>query len=155
MQRTDGDLAPRVFEPAIRLLHWLTLFLMVAAFGLAYSIDLASSKQGSLALIQLHRSIGVTVWAVTLGRLVWRQFSRFPDWPADMPQAIRFATQCSEYALYALLLTQPILGFLQTNARGERVSLFFLGQLPALIGENRPLTRQLVAAHGTLGLFSA
>jgi cytochrome b561 len=101
----------------------------------------------------LHRSFGVTVWVVTLGRLVWRQFARFPDWPADMPQSMRFVTQWSEYARYALLLTQPILGFLQTNAHGNRVNLFFLGQLPALIGRDRPLAKQLLKVHETVGLF--
>jgi cytochrome b561 len=85
--------------------------------------------------IQLHRSFGVTVWVITLGRLVWRQFARFPNWPADMPQAMWFAAQWSEYTLYGLLLTQPILGLLHTNAHGDRVNLFFLGHLPALIGK--------------------
>jgi cytochrome b561 len=46
-----------------------------------------------VALIQLHRSFGMTVWVVTLGRLVWRQFSRFPDCPADLSEAMRFAAQ--------------------------------------------------------------
>ena len=96
---------------------------------------------------------GVAVWVVTLGRLVWRQFSRFPNWPADMPQAMRFAAQWGEYGLYALLLTQPILGLLHTNAHGDRVNLFFLGQLPALIGRDRPLAKQLLEVHWAVGLL--
>ena len=153
MLRTDGDPALQVFDPVIRFLHWLTLFLVVAIFILAFSIDFASSREQAVALTQLHRSFGVTVWVVTLGRLVWRQFARFPNWPADMPQAMRFAAQWSEYALYALLLTQPILGLLHTNARGDRVNLFFLGQLPAIIGQNRPLAKQLLEVHETVGLL--
>jgi cytochrome b561 len=153
MLRTDGDPELRVFDPGIQFLHWLTLLLVVTIFVLAFSIDFASSKEEAVALIQLHRSFGMTVWVVTLGRLVWRQFSRFPNWPADMPQAMRFAAQWSEYALYALLLTQPILGLLQTNAHGDRVNLFFLGQLPALIGQDRQLAKQLVGVHETVGLL--
>jgi cytochrome b561 len=154
MLRTDGDPELRVFDPAIRFLHWLTLFLVAAIFVLAFSIIyFASSREEAVALIQLHRSFGLTVWVVTLGRLVWRQFSRFPNWPADMPQAMRLAAQWSEHALYALLLTQPILGLLQTNAYGDRVNLFFLGQLPALIGQDRPLAKQLLAVHVTVGLL--
>src|SRR6266478_7963319 len=126
-----------VFDPVIRLLHWLSLFLVTTIFVLAFSIDFASSKEEAVALIQLHRSFGVTVWVVTLGRLVWRQFSRFPNWPADMPQAMRLAAQWSEYALYALLLIQPILGLLETHAHGDRVNLFLHGQLPTLIGQDR------------------
>jgi cytochrome b561 len=125
----------------------------LAIFVLAFSIDFASSKEEAVALIQLHRSFGITVGVVTLGRLVWRQFAQFPNWPADMPQAMRLAAQWSEYALYALLLTQPILGLLHTNAQGDRVNLFFVGQLPPLIGQNRPLAKQLLAAHKTVGLL--
>jgi cytochrome b561 len=91
MLRTDGDPDLRVFDPVIRFLHWLTLFLIAAILVLAFSIDFASSKEEAVTLIELHRSFGVTVWIVTLGRLVWRQLSRFPNWPVDMPQAMRLA----------------------------------------------------------------
>ena len=128
MLRADADPELRAFDPLIRFLHWLTLFLVATTFVLAFSIDLASSKEEASVLIQLHRSFGVTLWVVTVIWLVWRQFARFPNWPADMPQLIRFAAHWSEYALYALLLIQPILGLLHTNAHGERVNLFFLGQ---------------------------
>jgi cytochrome b561 len=153
MLRNDADPQLRVFDRTIRFLHWLTLFLIIAIFVLAFSIDLASSREQAVALTQLHRSFGVTVWVVMLGRLVWRQFSRFPNWPPDMPQAMRFAAQWSEYALYAFLLVQPILGLLHTNARGDRVDLFFLGQLPALIDTDRPLAKQLLDVHETVGFL--
>ena len=154
MLRTDGDPELRVFDPVIRFLHWLTLFLVGTIFVLAFSIDFASSKDEAVALIDLHRSFGVTVWVLTLGRLIWRQFSRFPNWPADMPQAaMRFAAQWSEYAFYAVLLAQPIFGLLQTNAHGDRVNLFFLGHLPALIGQDRPLAKQLLEVHEAVGLL--
>jgi cytochrome b561 len=153
MLRNDADPQLRVFDRTIRFLHWLTLFLIIAIFVLAFSIDLASSREQAVALTQLHRSFGVTVWVVMLGRLVWRQFSRFPNWPPDMPQAMRLAAQWSEYALYALLLIQPLLGLLQTNARGDRVDLFFLGQLPALIGTDHPLAKQLLEVHVAVGLL--
>ena len=153
MLRTDGDPELRVFEPVIRFLHWLTLFLIAAIFVLAFSVRFATSSEGARTLIELHRSFGMTVWVVTLGRLVWRQFSRFPNWPADMPRAMRFAAHWSEYALYALMLTQPILGLLHTNAYGQRANVFFLGQLPALIGRDPPLAKQLLAVHQTVGLI--
>jgi cytochrome b561 len=150
MLRTDGNPEQRVFDPVSRFLHWLTVFLVATTFVLAFSIDSFSSEEA--VLLQLHRSCGVTVWAVTLGRLVWRQFARFPNWPADMPQAMRFAAHWSEYAMYTLLLIQPILGILQTNARGGRVNLFFTGQLPAIIGRDNSFGKQLMAVHRSVGL---
>jgi len=81
MLRTDCNHELRVFDPVIRFLHWLTLFLVVTVFALAFSTYFASSREEVVTLIQLHRSFGVSVWVVTLVRLVWRQFSRFPNWP--------------------------------------------------------------------------
>jgi cytochrome b561 len=152
MLRADGDGESRVFDPAIRVLHWLTVFLVATTFLLAFSIPLAPSKAAEATLLALHRSFGASVWVVTLGRLVWRQFAEFPDWPAELPPAMRFAAHGSELALYALLLAQPILGVLYTNAYGERVNLFWLGRLPALIGPDRRLEHRLGEVHRTVGL---
>jgi cytochrome b561 len=151
--RTNSDAEQRVFDPATRLLHWLTASMMLLVLVLAFSIDHARSGTSFTALVQLHRSFGMTVWAVTLVRLVWRQFAKFPNWPADMPRPMRLAAQASEYALYTLLLAQPILGLLQTNADGDRVNLFFLDPLPALIGEDRLLAQRLLAVHETVGFL--
>jgi cytochrome b561 len=81
MLRADADPELRAFDPLIRFLHWLTLFLVATTFMLAFSIDLAPSREGAGVVIQLHRSFGVTLWVVTLIRLVWRQFSHFPIGP--------------------------------------------------------------------------
>ena len=66
MRRTIGDAAPRAFDPTTKLLHWLTLLLITAIFLLAFSFDLASSRQQEMVLVQLHRSLGVTLWVVWL-----------------------------------------------------------------------------------------
>jgi cytochrome b561 len=68
MLRTDGDHELLVFDPVIRFLHWLTLLLVATVFVLAFSIDFASSREEAVALIQLHRSFGVTLWVVTCCR---------------------------------------------------------------------------------------
>jgi cytochrome b561 len=149
--RAVGNSKRGVFDQATRLMHWLTAALMLAVFVLAFSIDLATTRAAHTAFLQLHRSVGLTVWVVTLFRLAWRHFAKYPDWPSDMSWAMRVAAMASEYALYALLLVQPVLGILQTNAHGNHANLFFIGQLPALIEENRPLAQQLLSAHKAIG----
>ena len=149
--RAVGSSNRGVFDLATRLMHWLTAGLMLCVFVLAFSVDLATSHASHTAFLQLHRSVGLTVWVVTLFRLAWRHSAKYPDWPSDMSQTMRVAAMASEYALYALLLVQPILGILQTNAHGDRVNLFFIGQLPALIEMNRPLARQLLTVHKAVG----
>lgn len=149
--RTDSHAELRVFDRTTRLMHWLTAGFMLLVFVLAFSIDLATTRPAHTALLQLHRSVGLTVWVVTVARLAWRQFAKYPNWPSDMSEAMRVAAMASEYALYALLLAQPILGLLQTNALGDHVNLFFIGQLPAMIDKNRPLAQQLLTVHKAVG----
>ena len=141
----------RVFDPATRLMHWLTAGLMVLVFVLAFSIDLATSRTSHTGLVQLHRSVGLTVWVVTMVRLAWRSVAKYPDWPSGMSRIMQVAAMASEYAIYALLLAQPLLGLLQTSARGDHVDLFFIGQLPPLIEKNRPLAQQLLSVHKAFG----
>jgi cytochrome b561 len=133
------------------MMHWLNAGLMLFVFALAFSIDLATSRASHTAFLQLHRSVGLSVWVLTMVRLVWRHFAKYPDWPSDKTQTMRVTAMTSEYALYALLLAQPILGFLQTSANGDHVYLFFIGQLPALIAKNRPLAQELLIVHKSVG----
>jgi cytochrome b561 len=149
--RAVGSSNRGVFDQATRLMHWLTAGLMLCVFVLAFSVDLATSHASHTAFLQLHRSLGLTVWVVTLFRLGWRHSAKYPDWPSDMSQTMRVLAMASEYALYALLLLQPILGILQTNAHGDRVNLFFIGQLPALIEKNRPFAQLLSTVHKAVG----
>src|SRR5271154_5012809 len=116
--RAVGNFKRGVFDQATRLMHWLTAGLMLLVFVFAFSIDLATSRASHTAFLQLHRSVGLTVWIVTLLRLAWRQFAEYPDWPSNLSQTMRVAAMATEYSLYALLLTQPILGLLQTSAHG-------------------------------------
>jgi cytochrome b561 len=132
-------------------MHWLTAGLVLCVFSLAFTIDLATSRAAHTAILQLHRSVGLTIWLLTLVRLAWRHFAKYPDWPSDMSRTMRVAAATSEYALYALLLAQPLLGLLQTSAHGDRVDLFFIGQLPALLEKNRPLAQHLLSAHKAVG----
>jgi cytochrome b561 len=141
----------RVFDRTTRLMHWVTAGLMLLVFVLAFSIDRTTSRASHTAFLQLHRSVGMTIWTLTLVRLVWRHFAKYPDWPSDMQPTMRVAAKASEYALYALLLAQPIVGLLQTSAHGDHVDLFFLGQLPVLIEKNRSLAQLLLTVHKSVG----
>jgi cytochrome b561 len=135
------------FDPVIKSAHWLTLFLIICLFSTAALAEAGVSDAAKLILIQLHRSFGLTLWTVTILRLIWRQFAEFPDWPPDMPRALGTVLNYTERVLYSLLLLQPILGLLYTNARGNTVHLYFLVRIPPLISQDKDLADNLIAAH--------
>jgi cytochrome b561 len=109
-------------------LHWGTFLLVLALFTSAWLHALAGARQSDFTpvLLQIHRSVGVTIWIVTALRLVWRLTNaRMPPFPAQMTKLHRAAVKLSEYGLYALLLAQPVTGLLNTLFGGRPFALFF------------------------------
>jgi superoxide oxidase len=151
------------YHPVLKVVHWASLIFVIAAYTAVWMSHAAASSQQSAVLVQLHRSIGVTVFLLTLFRLAWRWNSRVPRLPSDLPLLQKVAARTTEYAFYMLLLLQPALGLLHTNARGQRIDLYFLGELPAVIGPDKAWAKQLMTAHefvaylllGLIGLHAA
>jgi cytochrome b561 len=142
-----GSQGRQAFDPVIKSAHWLTLFLIICLFSTAALAEAGLSDAAKLIVIQLHRSFGLTLWTVTILRLMWRQFAEFPDWPADMPRALGIVLNYTERLLYSLLLLQPVLGLLYTNARGNAVHLYLLVRIPPLISQDKALADTLIEAH--------
>src|SRR5258708_30928273 len=85
------EAAPNARRPAFDGLtiglHWATVLLVLAQFASAWLHTLAEVRQSDLApvLLQVHRSIGVTIWVVTVLRLAWRLTgASLPPFPTHM-----------------------------------------------------------------------
>ena len=135
------------YDRIAKAVHWTTLLLIAGVYMIVWASHAVGSREQSALLVQLHRSIGVTIFALTLFRLAWRWIARIPPLPAELPLFQKFAARATEYVLYLLLLLQPALGLLNTNARGRRVDFYFLGELPPVIGPDKVLAKQAMAAH--------
>lgn len=106
-------------------LHWSTLLFVLALLGSGLLYGQVEQRPWATTLLLVHRSMGVTLWALTVFRLAWRWTgARFPDFPASMSRLHRLAVRVSEYGLYALLLLQPATGFAQTVLHGRPFELF-------------------------------
>jgi cytochrome b561 len=156
MDATTGH--PTHYDSMVRAVHWLTLALIAAIFAAAWTAHSGLAGDWYQPVMQLHRSLGVSVWALTVFRLARRRRARIPALPNELHPLQKLAAHGTEALLYVLLLLQPILGLLQTNARGQPVDFYFLLRLPAVIGPDRPLARQLhdlhaLAAEGLLILI--
>jgi cytochrome b561 len=137
------------FDSVTRGLHWATAFLVLALFATAWLHALAEEQQSDFTpfLLQIHRSIGVIVWTITVLRLAWRlTFARLPPFPAQMTGLHRTAVKTSEYALYALLISQPMSGLLTTLFRGRPFALL-MWQIPPLLPRSDAIRDAFHAAH--------
>lgn len=134
-----------------KAVHWTTLLLIAGVYAAVWASHAVGSREQSTLLVQLHRSLGLTILALTLFRLAWRWSARIPPLPAELPTTQKFAARATECILYLLLVLQPALGLLNTNARGRRVDFYFLGELPPVVGPDKVLAKQAMAAHELVG----
>ena len=144
------EISPANYDSVMRAIHWTTLVLVAGAFIAVWIADPDIVGPYVDPVVQLHRSFGLTVAALTVVRFAWRWRVGIPDLPADLPAVQKLAARGVEWLIYVLLLAQPLVGLLYTNAYGLRAKPFFLFELPALIGKNKALGIQLGDIHSFL-----
>ena len=112
-------------------LHWLTVFLILMILPVAWvMMSLPTGPQQTWMMV-LHRSLGVTIFAVVLVRLAWRSTHPAPPSPSGAPRVTELISEVTHWLLYALLLFMPVTGYLQ-SADGRPVSYLGLFNLPPL-----------------------
>ena len=79
-------------------------------------------------LINWHESIGVTVLILSLLRLGWRLVNPVPRLPADFSPAKRILARGTHYALYALMILVPFIGWELASIPSRPLVLF--GNVP-------------------------
>jgi superoxide oxidase len=136
------------FDNVTVCLHWATVLIVLALFTSAMlRLQLTQDDASKVILLQIHRSLGVTVWVVTALRLAWRQTNaKLPPFTANTTKMYRTIVPLSEYGLYVLLLGQPIMG-LSATLFGGRPFPLFLWQIPQLISADETLRAAFHLAH--------
>ncbi|WP_405235069.1 cytochrome b [Lentisalinibacter orientalis] len=134
-----------------QLLHWLVVVGVGLQFVWAWRIDEADSVRVEFALVNQHKSIGMTVLALAVIRLAWRLVSRTPDDPPTMARWERIAASASHWTLYGLILAIPLTGWAYTSAAGYGAEFFGLIDLPDLAPSDEDLEDLFVDAHEFLG----
>jgi cytochrome b561/polyisoprenoid-binding protein YceI len=129
-------------------LHWLIAAAILLQVVLAWRMVGHNTPQG-FALMQLHKSVGVTILALTLARLGWR-LARPP--PAHAARLARWETRLSGWVhagFYLAMLGLPLTGWLAVSASPINIPTLLYGHvpfphLPGVPGLAQPLKR---AAH--------
>jgi cytochrome b561 len=93
----------------------------------------------------LHKSIGMTIFALTLVRILWRVTHRPPPLP-PIPRWQERLAHGNHVALYVLLAVQPLVGYLGSEFSGFPVKYFGL-TLPSWAGKNVALKEGLSGVH--------
>jgi cytochrome b561 len=144
------------YSIAARVFHWLTVALVLTMIPIG--ISMASFDLGGAIedpLYHIHRSIGAVVLTLTVARLIYRLRHPAPPLPAEMPAWQQSAALATHWGLYALLIAQPIVGWIATSAYRAPVLFFWLFDLPPIWQEDRPFSEAMFVVHRSMGIFIA
>ncbi len=132
-------------------LHWLMLLLIVAVYAcIELRVLYPRGSEIREALKTWHFMLGMAIFALVWVRLLARFLRPAPAIVPQPPRWQLFVAHLTEFAIYVFMLVMPLLGWLILSGEGKPVPFFGI-ELPALIGANEALAKQLEEVHETIG----
>src|ERR1700760_2149687 len=138
--------AHRRFNPLQRTLHWLMAACILAMLFIGVGM-VSTITVKYLTLVSIHKPLGIAILVLALVRLAVRLRYGAPSLPADLPEPMKLAAYLSHYALYALMIGMPLLGWGMLSAAAYPVVLFGSVRLPAILPQSDTLHTVLWDAH--------
>ncbi len=148
----DASAAVPAYTVTARVLHWLTAVLVLIMVPLG--IVIANEWGGPLQtpLYNLHKSLGAVVLPLVVVRLIYRLTHPPLPLPADISAIQQLAAHAMHWALYALLIAQPVIGWIATSAYPAPLPVFGLFELPRIWPDDRALSERLFGVHRWVGI---
>lgn len=130
--REEFGLVARVFHWAVGVLVLILLSVGFLMTGLAFS-------PVKLTIYMLHKSFGITVLILMIGRVLWRGISPRPDALPTHAKWEDILAKIVHFGLYVCLFVMPLSGWLMSSAGGFPATFFGLFSLPVLVAKSEPL----------------
>jgi len=141
-----SDSEARYTRTAIAL-HWLIALLVIGQFAWGWWMQQIPKQPPGprVDAFNLHKSVGLVILALMVVRILWWIGHRAPPFP-PMPSWQAWTARATHFALYGLLVIQPLSGYLGSEFSGFPVRFFGL-TLPGWAGKNIALKELLSVVH--------
>ncbi|WP_095109070.1 cytochrome b [Pseudomonas sp. Irchel 3E20] len=115
-------------------MHWGVALAVFGLFALGlWMVGLDYYSTWRKDAPDLHKSIGLTLFAVMLLRVVWRFVSPPPPTLSSYSRLTRLGAKVGHSFLYLSLFAVMIAGYLISTADGAGIAVFGLFEVPALV----------------------
>lgn len=155
--KKDAGSAHETYSVGARHFHWWT----VALIAIQLPLGVVMTKYGEATnfasptgqMYDTHKLIGMLILLFVIARLAYRVLHGAPGDEPTLEPWQRIISHVTHWAIYALLLIVPLLGWLATSAYGPFRP--FGIPLPGLLGENQGLATTLYGFHkgASIALF--
>ena len=136
------------FGPVAIALHWFVAVIIVCTVVLAWIVEDLDRGATKDLVLTIHKSVGLTIFAVTVFRLTWRMTHPAPPLPPEMSMPMRWAAWLTHATLYAIVFGMSVTGYLSVAARGRETTFFGMFEVPRLGPLDRAFSRSMEQVHG-------
>ncbi len=95
----------------------------------------------------LHGSIGLSILALMVVRVLWRWRCPAPTLPPTLSRLEAVLARGTHLALYLIFIGMPLAGYVNAAAQGQAVSLFGAVAIPPLLPVDERLSQAAIAMH--------
>ncbi len=154
---TDLAQQQRYTSVAIAL-HWAIALLIAGMIAFGWILEDMAGGPGSpkVSLIQVHKSVGISILLLSVARIVWRLMNPPPPEP-PMPQWQKLLATSVHILLYVLMIAMPLSGWIMASASTAHDTRFFGTlevSLPGFAGMDaearKPIEEGFHSVHGNL-----
>lgn len=142
--------AASVYDPIQRALHWIVGLFFLTAVAVVLVADLPTDRAVHVQIVNIHKSLGVTVLILGAVRLLYRFVKAPPAFPASFDRRARLAASSSHWLLYALIIVMPVTGFVASALLGRPLPWFGLFSFPNPFEINEALGKIVGKSHKLL-----
>ena len=139
------------YKPIAIALHWLVALLVFATIPAGVIMledDLPRATQDALFIF--HKNVGVLIFLLVLARIAFRIFNPPPPLPVSVPHTQRVIALATHIALYGLLLTMSVSGYIYVVAGDFPLESLDAIGFPRLVAENEDVSETAQAIHVTV-----
>lgn len=147
--KTDAGSAHETYSAGARHFHWWTVALIAIQLPLGVVMTKYAESTNFAPptgqMYDTHKLLGMLILLFVIARLAYRVLHGAPGDEPTLEPWQRIISHVTHWAIYALLLIVPLLGWLATSAYGPFRP--FGIPLPGLLGENQDLATTLYGFH--------
>ncbi len=136
-----------------KFFHWIIAFLVMMLLIVGFSFSWEQESPVKTILYSIHKSVGILVFILMIGRFFYRLKYPFPALPKATSLFRKILARSIEGFLYILLFIQPLIGWAMNSAAGYTVSFFNLFKLPSLCGKSLSYAIFFQEVHSIIGFL--
>lgn len=135
------------YSATAKTLHWLMAVAILSALPIGIMLDKVPEGAFQNTLYDIHRSLGSVILLLAVIRLSYRLIHGAPEADPTLAPHERVLSHFVHVALYVMMIAVPIGGWAATSAYGAPIYVFWLFELPPILGKDEKLAETLFGLH--------